>query len=132
MPPSPLAFSPFFSYPIRFPGHVGTVFPRLSTRHLFAGAIWKFNACALARKITAIPTHPPLVVRNYLSRFPTSPRTYTFASYTYIRARAHPVFPPSPSSSSLGNSDRTLSSHLSLARTLFPCIFTYTRIRVCN
>lgn len=53
------------------------VFPRLSTRHLFAEAIWKFNACALTRKITPPFRHPPgVLVRNYLSRFPTSPRIH--------------------------------------------------------
>lgn len=39
---------------------VGTASPRLSTRHLFAGAIWKFNACALARKITLPFQLPPI------------------------------------------------------------------------
>lgn len=54
--------------PSPFPSHglARLVFPRLSTRHLFAGAIWKFNACALARKITAIPT-PTHRARSKLS-----------------------------------------------------------------
>lgn len=110
---------PLLTY--RLSSHVGTVFPRLSTRHLFAGAIWKFNACALAMEDHHYSGPPTAVVWNYLSRFPTSPYTH---SRTYTYAFAHPHTRPAFPRTSPGNSDRTLSSHLSLVSP------AYTRIRM--
>lgn len=94
--------SPFST---RFPNpQVGMVFLRLSTRHLFAGAIWKFNACALTGKITAIPTstHCAFETISHISR---PPRAHVQTN-TRTRTRAH-AFPTAE------NSDRTLSSRIS-------------------
>lgn len=84
--------TPFFPFPTRFPNpQVGMVFPRLSTRHLFAGAIWKFNACALTRKITAIPT-PTHRARSKLSLTFPDLSAYTYRQNTRTLATHSPLF----------------------------------------
>lgn len=59
-PSLPSFFLLSFSLP-----RIGTIFPRLSTQHLFAEAIWKFNACVLTRKIAISPFWRPTSYRRF-------------------------------------------------------------------